>query len=158
MDRILSVAKIVASTSVDGPGLRTSLYLQGCPIQCPGCHNEALWDINGGKSMLVGDVARELMETDENISILGGEPLMQYESVIDLCTILNIRSGKSIWLWTGYDWDYVKEHFPKIGGAVDVVVTGPFVKEKMVRGQWFGSLNQQIIALSPRGKEECKKI
>ena len=152
---ILSVAKIVASTSVDGPGLRTSLYLQGCNLQCKGCHNQALWDIMGGAKLTVDEVYEALMETGENISILGGEPLMQYSGLVDLCHKIRTTSNREIWLWSGYTFDTINIHYPEILPYIDVLVDGPFIENLADRNLIFrGSLNQNIIPISSRAIEK----
>lgn len=146
----LSVAKIVASTSVDGPGLRTSLYLQGCNVRCKGCHNKALWDINEGELLEVNEVYEKLIETDENISILGGEPLMQYETLVKLCRKIKANTDREIWLWSGFTLGTIQIHFPEILDVIDVLVDGPFMEDLADPNLRFrGSSNQNIIPISP---------
>lgn len=149
---ILSVASIVSSTTTDGPGLRTALYLQGCNIHCPGCHNSALWDINEGEFLDIEEIWEHLKESDENISILGGEPLMQYSGLTALCQYIKEHSDKSIWLWSGYSLSHIQQHYPEILKWVDVLVDGPFVIELVDPDLRFrGSSNQRIIPISPKG-------
>ena len=63
---------------VDGPGIRTVLYLQGCEQRCEGCHNTGTWDINIGKFVSVIDLANEIRRRSFNnkLTISGGEPLL----------------------------------------------------------------------------------
>ena len=148
-DAILKVAKIVYSTSVDGVGLRNSLYVSGCPIHCPGCHNKELWDINSGKPMTVQEVFDALNEDEFNISILGGEPLMQYSSVLALCKKIKAETGKTIWMWSGYTIEEIRERFPEILEYIDVLVDGPFKEEFYEPNlQWRGSTNQGVIDIN----------
>lgn len=155
LDHFLSVARIVSSTSTDGPGLRTALYLQGCNIHCPGCHNSSLWDINNGKLMFIEAIWERLQESDENISILGGEPLMQPIGLISLCKYIKEHSDKSIWLWSGYTLSYIQQHYPEILKWVDVVVDGPFIKDMADATLRFrGSSNQRITPISQIGIKE----
>ena len=159
MNNTLSVARIVTSTSTDGPGLRTSLYLQGCQIRCLGCHNSGLWDIEKGQEISIEEVAEQILESDENISILGGEPMMQYERVVELCKLLRRKSTKTIWLWSGYTFDYIEKNFTTILGYIDVLVDGPYIHELAQKGLRFrGSSNQRILPITPRGKIEYKQI
>ena len=147
--KVLSVAKIVCSTSVDGVGLRNSLYVAGCPIHCDGCHNAQFWDISSGKKRMVESVYTELCQDDCNISILGGEPLMQYEAVLELCKKIKERTAKTIWLWTGYKVEYVQEHYSEILRYIDVIVDGPFIKSLAEPNlKWRGSTNQRIIEVA----------
>lgn len=148
LDKVLSVAKIVASTSVDGPGLRSSLYLQGCKIRCEGCHNSQFWNYSEGKMMTVEEVYDQLIDADENISILGGEPLLQYKPLRKLCKLIKKTTDKTIWLWSGYTYEQIQEKWPEILQYIDVLVDGPFVmKLRDTSLQFRGSSNQRIIHL-----------
>ena len=98
---MIYVAKIVHSTSVDGVGLRNSLYVSGCNIKCPGCHNKAYWELSSGEPMSVENVYNLLNEDYFNMSILVGEPLLQYAAGLKLCEMLKFRSlMKTISLWS----------------------------------------------------------
>lgn len=145
----LSVMNIAYSTSVDGVGLRNSLYLAGCPLRCPGCHNKQAWDINNGTWQSIEEVCNQLNVDKFNISILGGEPLMQYEGVLELCKMIKERyPNKTIWMWSGYTLEYIKEHYSKILEYLDVLVDGPFIKELAEPNlRWKGSSNQNVIYL-----------
>ena len=145
-DTIIKVAKIAYSTSVDGVGLRNALYVSGCNRRCPGCHNPQLWDINAGQDMTVQEAFDKLNIDDFNISILGGEPMMQYEQVVELCKLIKEKTSKTIWLWSGYELHEIKSQFPKILKYIDVLVDGPFIEEfKEPNLKWRGSSNQNII-------------
>lgn len=142
----ISVAKIVSSTSVDGVGLRTALYVAGCDLRCQDCHNKEWWDIKRGTLYNIEDVYNQLMEPDENISILGGEPLMQYEAIVLLCKMIKERTDKTIWLWSGHTLNDIQAHYPDILRYIDVLVDGPFVKKLYQTNlQWRGSTNQNVI-------------
>lgn len=146
-DTIIKVAKIAYSTSVDGVGLRNALYVSGCDRRCPGCHNPKLWDINAGESMTVQEVFDHLNVDEFNISILGGEPMMQYKSVVELCKKIKEETDKTIWLWSGYELHEIKKLFPEILRYIDVLVDGPFIQEFAEPNlQWRGSSNQRVIS------------
>jgi anaerobic ribonucleoside-triphosphate reductase activating protein len=145
-DTIIKVAKIAYSTSVDGVGLRNALYVSGCNRRCPGCHNPQLWDINAGQDMTIQEAFDKLNIDDFNISTLGGEPMMQYEQVVELCKLIKEKTNKTIWLWSGYELHEIKSQFPKILKYIDVLVDGPFIEEfKEPNLKWRGSSNQNII-------------
>ena len=145
----LYVAKIVNSTSIDGVGLRNSLYVSGCNIHCKGCHNKELWPLNSGKEMSVEDVYKELMNDDFNISILGGEPLLQYDAILDLCKMIKRHSAKTIWLWTGLELVRVQDSYPKLLDYVDVLVDGPYKEQyKDINMVFRGSSNQKIYQVN----------
>lgn len=145
MNNKLYVAKVVSSTSVDGVGLRNSLYVSGCNLHCPECHNKEWWPIKAGKEMDIEEVYDELNQDDFNISILGGEPMMQYPQILQLCKLIKKRTKKTIWLWTGYEIPYIEIFFGEILKYVDVIVDGPFIaKQKDSSLRFRGSANQQI--------------
>ena len=145
-DKTLSVAKIVCSTSVDGVGLRNSLYVAGCPIRCEGCHNSQFWELESGTERTVEDVCAELCQDECNISILGGEPLFQYEAILELCKQIKSRTSKTIWLWSGYKLEYIQDHYPELLRYINVLVDGPFIKSLAQPNlQWRGSTNQRVI-------------
>lgn len=140
------VAKIVKSTSVDGVGLRNSLYVSGCNIHCPGCHNKELWPLESGTAREIEEIADELLEDGANVSILGGEPLMQYEAVVELCRMLKNKSCDcNIWLYTGYTLSHVKLNYPHILEFIDTIVDGPYIQEqRTTESPFIGSTNQTI--------------
>lgn len=146
---ILYVAKIVESTSTDGVGLRNSLYVSGCSIHCSGCHNKELWQLQSGQEMTIEEVYEALNIDDFNISILGGEPLMQYPAILELCRRIKEGTNKTIWLWTGYEIAKVKTIFGSLLNYVDVIVDGPFKEELRDTSLFFrGSKNQRIYEIT----------
>lgn len=148
MSNYLYVAKIVSSTSVDGVGLRNSLYVSGCNLHCPGCHNKEWWPLKSGRKMTVEEVYAALNTDNFNISILGGEPLMQYPAILELCQLIKERTGKTIWLWTGYEIIQVQDSFGDLINYVDVIVDGAFKEELRDTSLSFrGSKNQRIYEI-----------
>ena len=143
----LYVAKNAYSTSVDGVGLRNSLYVSGCPLRCPGCHNKQYWNIESGLQMSIQDVCDSLNIDDFNISILGGEPLMQYEGILKLCQLIKDKyPHKTIWMWSGYTIEHIQKEYGEILHYVDVIVDGPYLEQYAEPNlQWRGSTNQRII-------------
>jgi anaerobic ribonucleoside-triphosphate reductase activating protein len=150
MEQVIYVAKIVYSTSVDGVGLRNSLYVSGCPLRCEGCHNQAFWDIQSGNKYTVEEVFQQLNIDDFNISILGGEPMMQYESIVALCKLIKENyPHKTIWLWSGYTFEHIKKYYPTILQYIDVLIDGKYIQELTDPSlKWRGSSNQRIIHLN----------
>lgn len=145
----LYVARIVYSTSTDGVGLRNSLYVSGCPIHCEGCHNKAFWDKESGEKQTVDAVFAQLNSDQFDVSILGGEPLMQYEAVLELCKKIKKETNKTIWLWSGFTLRHIQRYLPDILHYIDVLVDGMYVQSLAKPNlQWRGSTNQKIYAVS----------
>lgn len=96
--------------------------------------------------MSLQEVFDALMEPDENISILGGEPLLQYRTVALLCDKIKRETNKNIWLWSGFTYLTISREYPLILGVIDVLVDGPFMPTLMDPSLRFrGSSNQQIV-------------
>lgn len=146
----MNYAKIKFFDIANGPGIRTSLFVQGCPIHCQGCFNQETWDFNGG-SIFSLDVAlsifKSMNEHIAGLSILGGEPLAVQNYPVVQPLISDFKRNfpnKTIWLWTGYEWDVVKNY--PIMDYIDVCVAGPFdVTKRDLSLKWCGSSNQQVI-------------
>lgn len=126
---------------VDGPGIRTVLFMQGCDLHCKGCQNKSTWDIEKGKKVDIDELANELTKKvfNKKITISGGEPLMQKESLIELVTKLN-DLGFDIALYTGHQ----KKDVPSILlDKVKYLKTGNFIQElKTTVKPFVGSENQ----------------
>lgn len=141
---------IVEGTSVDGPGLRTSIYFAGCHHACPGCHNPLSWDVDGGREMTVDQLMDVVRDNDFDVTFSGGDPLYQ---PIDQLTELARRivdAGHTVWLYTGFVYDDIKDNprYNPVLQYVDTVVDGPFVQAlRDTQLRFRGSSNQRIIKL-----------
>ena len=126
---------------VDGPGIRTVLFMQGCDIHCKGCQNKSTWNINKGKKIEIDDLVNELNKKvfNKKITISGGEPLMQKEALIELVTKLNDLKF-DIALYTGHQ----REDVPSIlVEKIKYLKSGNFVKKlKTTIKPFVGSENQ----------------
>ncbi|MBD5247157.1 MAG: anaerobic ribonucleoside-triphosphate reductase activating protein [Barnesiella sp.] len=143
----IRVVDIVPGTSVDGPGLRTSIYVAGCRHQCPGCHNRQTWDFDYGTLMTVGEIMDVVEENGFNVTLTGGDPLYSVDTIAPLVKAL-ADAGYKIWLYTGYRWEELID-IPRIEAVlpyVEAIVDGPFEMDKRDLSLCFrGSSNQRII-------------
>lgn len=145
----LRVIDIVEGTSVDGPGLRTSIYFAGCEHKCPGCHNPHTWDFSAGHDMTVDEIMKIIIENDFNVTFSGGDPLYQAEALTVLAKAIR-RIGKTIWCYTGFEYEEIADdpRFMPLLAEIDVLVDGPFVESLRDISLLFrGSSNQRIIHL-----------
>jgi anaerobic ribonucleoside-triphosphate reductase activating protein len=143
----MRIAGIVRDSIVDGPGIRDVIFFQGCGKRCKGCHNPNTWDYNGGCHRFIGDVVLELENSSNDITISGGEPIDQYNDLLELCSQLS-KQGKSIWVYTGNVVDPTKSIYQRLARYVDVIVDGRFVEDKKDCNLLFrGSSNQRLINL-----------
>lgn len=140
---------IIPGTSVDGPGLRTSIYFAGCHHHCPGCHNPSTWDPKGGREMSVDEVMAVVEDNGFNVTLTGGDPMYQVDEIMPLCKALR-DAGYNIWLYTGFTIEEIRAdaRLARILDAVDTIVDGPYVEGLRDTSLRFrGSSNQRIIKL-----------
>ncbi len=146
-------AQIKTGSVVDGPGVRTVLFLQGCTLRCPGCQNALLWPANGGHVETVNEVAKTIaaLSPHGNVTISGGEPFQQRANLTCLLYALHREGVKHIIVYTGYTWEALiegKDRFWTLEALhqIDVLVDGPFIRAKdhdLIN--WRGSANQRPI-------------
>ena len=144
----LRVIDIVGGTSVDGPGLRTSVYFAGCNHHCPGCHNPQSWDFDGGEAMSVLRIKEIIDDCDFNVTFSGGDPLMQpVDEMVELARLLK-ADGRTIWCYTGYSYEYLasRPEYEELLTCIDVLVDGPFVESlRDISLRFRGSSNQRLV-------------
>lgn len=145
----MRIAGTIPCSLVNGPGIRYVIFTQGCPHKCFGCQNPETWDVEGGQNVAVSTIFRDIYERRfvlDGVTISGGEPFMQEKSLEHLVTDLRsspTTSRYSIWLYTGYEWEDIKDR--PLTKLVDVVVTGRFQQANKVVGKLYGSSNQKVI-------------
>ena len=143
----MRVAGIIKNSVVNGIGIRDVLFLQGCQHHCKGCHNPETWSLDGGKDYLIEQLVDEFKDSPNDITISGGEPLLQIEDLYHLMKILNRRYGKRFWLYTGYKFEDIPSYIKiMLYDFVDVLVDGRFeIDKKDLKLQFRGSSNQRLI-------------
>lgn len=143
--------KIRKMDIADGPGVRVSVFLQGCTFHCKDCFNPETWDFDGGLEFddLVIDEILQLCEKDEisGLSILGGEPMhpKNIKGTIKLAKKFKEKfPNKTLWSWSGFLFDQISDK--EIFDYLDVLVDGQFEAAKRdPRLKWRGSSNQRVI-------------
>lgn len=137
----------------NGEGLRVVLFVAGCNHHCKGCHNPETWDVNSGIKFDIDaffEIMNELKkDCISGLTLSGGDPLhpANRNAVTDLCKIVKSEyPNKSIWCYTGYLYEQVKD-LP-VMQYIDVLVDGEFKKELAdVNYCWAGSTNQRVIKI-----------
>lgn len=144
----------------NGPGVRVSVFMQGCAFHCKNCFNPETWDFEGGKEF-TDDVIDEILELCgkshiKGLSILGGEPM--HPNNIDGTTKLakafkEKYPNKSLWSWSGFKFDEgLKDK--EVMKYIDVLVDGQYVDELHDPTlKWRGSSNQRVIDVQKSLKE-----
>ena len=136
----------------NGPGIRVSIFMQGCSFNCKNCFNPETHDFNGGKEFSDETIDKiiELASKDEivGLSILGGEPLhpKNIEGSLKLAKkFKSIYPNKTIWVWSGFQFDDNLKDF-EILNYIDVLVDGVYKDELHdFRLKYRGSSNQRVI-------------
>ncbi|SDB12367.1 anaerobic ribonucleoside-triphosphate reductase activating protein [Eubacterium oxidoreducens] len=148
----MHLAGIVAHSMVDGPGVRMSIFFQGCIHACDGCHNPDTWDVEGGEYVSVQSVIDKMRKTRylDGITLSGGDPFVQAQAALAIAQAAK-EMGLSVWVYTG--WTLEELLAGKAGDAaiealnyVDVLVDGRFVLGlKSSECIYRGSTNQRLI-------------
>ena len=144
----IRVLDINYGTSVDGIGLRTSIYCAGCQNHCPGCHNPQSWDENGGEPISVEVLFKNIVDADMNVTFTGGDPMLHPEGFIELAQMIKNDTDKNIWCYTGYKFEDLMLHpiRRKLVELCDVIVDGRYVEsERDLSLHFRGSRNQRVI-------------
>ena len=141
-------------------GICVSLWLQGCPFHCKGCHNEVTWDFQGGrpipeniKQLIINGISENNIK--RNFSLLGGEPLCP-ENLNFSADILNaVRTAYptiKIFVWTGYTIEQLKyrmdqePQIKQILSKIDVLIDGPYIEsQRDITLPLRGSRNQRVL-------------
>lgn len=151
------IAGYYHNSLIEGPGRRSTVKLQGCPLNCVGCSTEDSWNPSAGSVVPVDRLATLLLDPAferDGISIAGGEPFYQPEGLLTLVQALRTRGCSHILAYSGYTYERLRrmaQQQPAINDIledVNVLVDGPFVAALADRsGPWTGSGNQRVIDL-----------
>lgn len=136
----------------NGPGVRVSVFMQGCSFHCKNCFNQSTWDFDGGHEFTdeVIEHVLKLCEADyvAGLSILGGEPMhpRNIEGTTKLAKAFKEKfPNKNLWVWSGFLFDRDLKTF-EVLKYIDVLVDGQYVDELHdFRLKWRGSSNQRVI-------------
>ena len=147
---MLDLAGIVGDSIVDGPGIRTTVFSQGCPHHCPGCHNPETWAFGCGTAM-EEETILEIVRSNplcRGVTFSGGEPFAQAEGFARLATLLK-QAGYEVASYSGYTFEALLEGTEaqkELLSSIDVLIDGPFLlAEKTLEAPFRGSRNQRIL-------------
>lgn len=142
----------VPESIVDGSGIRSVIFTQGCTHHCKGCHNQHTWAMNGGKVIDTLEVISNLDKADtflhKGLTISGGEPFLQVKPLIEIAKYYKKTFNKTIWCYTGFTYDMLlgKPENKEFLSYIDVLVDGKFeIEKKSLSLKFKGSANQRII-------------
>ena len=159
--KIRLAAYLQPDSIVDGEGIRTVIWTQGCPHHCLGCHNPETHDLEGGALVDLKEVYEiiDSLEGQNGITFSGGDPFMQPKECSEIAKYARSK-GYNIWCYTGYTFEQLlslsktKKEVMDFLREIDVLIDGKFELAKKSYNVIFrGSSNQRIIDV----KESLKK-
>lgn len=159
---MLELSGIVGDSIVDGPGIRTAIFSQGCPHHCPGCHNPQTWDFGCGTPITEEAVVDIVCANPlcRGVTFSGGEPFAQAASFARLARMLKQR-GYEVASYTGYTFEALLHGTPEqrlLLETLDILIDGPFVQaQKSLEIPFRGSTNQRILDV-PQSLSQSKPV
>ncbi len=147
----VDLAGILKQSVVDGPGIRTVIFAQGCPHRCPGCHNEHTWEFGCGQKRTIQELVEVVRDNPlcKGVTFSGGEPFSQAGAFCELAKKLNVF-GYEIASYTGYTFEELlnsadTEKFELLSN-IDVLIDGCYIDEQRCLDiPFIGSSNQRIL-------------
>ena len=159
---MLELSGIVGDSIVDGPGIRTTVFCQGCPHHCPGCHNPETWAFGTGTPM-DPETILEIVRSNplcRGVTFSGGEPFAQAAGFAELARLLK-RAGYEVASYSGYTFEELlsgTDAQRELLETIDVLIDGPFLlAEKSLELSFRGSRNQRILDV-PKSLSQGKAV
>ena len=147
---MLDLSGIVGDSIVDGPGIRTTIFSQGCPHHCPGCHNPETW-VFGCGTQLEEEQILEIVKSNplcRGVTFSGGEPFAQAAEFAELAALLK-EKGYEVASYSGYTFEELlsgSEDQKELLASIDILIDGPFLQtQKSLEIAFRGSRNQRIL-------------
>ena len=155
------IAGIIEESFVDGEGIRFSIFVQGCPHHCKGCHNPTTHNFSGGNIFDTASIIKSFIKNPllNGITLTGGEPLCQIEAVTELAKAAKIFN-LSVWCYTGYVYEELlsNDKINQFLSYVDVLVDGKFIEsQRDLTLNFRGSKNQRLIDV-PKSRAKNKIV
>lgn len=159
--QIRLAAPLQSDSIVDGEGIRTVIWTQGCGHHCKGCHNPETWSFEEGYLIDVKDVINEIdnLSGQDGITFSGGDPLYQVDACLKIAKHCKERD-LNVWCYTGFLYeDLLKnDKYLELLKYIDVLVDGPFIlSQRSLDLKFKGSENQRVIDV-PNSLKENKIV
>lgn len=150
-----SILKLHAEMPIsraNGPGKRYCIWVQGCLKNCPGCFNPETHAMDGGYLVDVNELFYRIIHTSgiEGITISGGEPMLQASELLSLLKKIRLSTNLTTVLFSGWTWDEIETDADgrKLKEFIDILVSGPYIKELAIDLPMQSSSNQKVAFLS----------
>ncbi|MBO4600893.1 MAG: anaerobic ribonucleoside-triphosphate reductase activating protein [Bacilli bacterium] len=154
--KVRLAAELQPDSIVDGDGVRTVVWFQGCSHNCLGCHNPQSHDFNGGFEIDIEDIYKEIdsLKYQNGLTLSGGDPFFQPEAALEITKYAKSK-GYNVWSYTGFTYENllkISDDNPVIKELLDnldVLIDGKFEQDKKsFNCKYRGSTNQRIIDLN----------
>ena len=159
--KIRLAADLQTDSIVDGLGIRTVLWTQGCSHNCPNCHNPSTHDFNGGELVELEDVIDAIydLEGQDGVTFSGGDPMFQAKQCAILAKVVH-ELGMNVWAYTGFTYEQLIDHgnpdILEFLSEIDVLIDGKFdINKRSLDLEFRGSSNQRVIDV-PKSLENHK--
>lgn len=153
----LKIAGIVNDSIVDGEGIRLTIFTQGCPHHCHGCHNPQTWSLSGGYEIDTDEVIERVKANPllSGVTFSGGEPFLQPAPLAEIARTVH-QLGLNVWSYTGFTMEQLQKRTDahQLLDEVDVLVDGPYIEAlRDLTLRFRGSSNQRILNLAELRKK-----
>lgn len=150
----LTLSRVHFPVTTLGPGRRVGIWFQGCSIRCPGCISADTW-VKREPDLPVADLLqniREWLSQCDGVTISGGEPFEQPDALADLLGAIRAEWDPNVLVYSGLDFEGLREHPLVLSGLIDALISEPFLQEEAQTKPLRGSDNQRLHFLTERGR------
>lgn len=148
----IRIAGTVNDSIVDGNGLRYTIFVQGCPHHCKGCHNPQTHSFDGGKEVSIFDLFETIISNTllDGVTFSGGEPFAQAKPLVELADLVKQNTNLNIVTYTGYTFEEIitsnNPDWIALLNSTDILIDGKFIEDlKSYELRFRGSSNQRYI-------------
>nr|DAV58090.1 MAG TPA: anaerobic ribonucleoside-triphosphate reductase activating protein [Caudoviricetes sp.] len=148
----IRIAGTVNDSIVDGNGLRYTIFVQGCPHHCKGCHNPQTHSFDGGKEVSISDLFETITSNTllDGVTFSGGEPFAQAKPLVELADLVKQNTNLNIVTYTGYTFEEIvtsnNPDWIALLNSTDILIDGKFIEDlKSYELRFRGSSNQRYI-------------
>jgi len=158
--KIRLASELQIDSIVDGFGIRTVIWTQGCSHNCPGCHNPSTHSFKEGFLKDINELKQELeqLQFQDGVTFSGGDPFFQPKECAELASFIH-GIGMNIWCYTGFTFEELLESSNKniknFLEQIDILVDGKFeISKRNLDLKFRGSSNQRIIDVKESLKQK----
>ena len=152
---IIQIAAYLPRSTANGPGIRSVVWVQGCPLRCFGCFNPDFQLFNGGEAISTIVLSQRLLaeQATEGVSFSGGEPFAQAAALAEVACAMH-AVDKGVLIFTGFYYESLQKKvdagIQRLLAYTDLLVAGPYQQNLLCNHPLLASSNQQLVYLTDR--------